>query len=105
MAHQDERTTMADYVLDRRQRGLDALVVGHNTVGHRHVEVHSHEDVLALEADVADGHLVQEVTPGSPPSRRALAVTPAWRLRPRAGTGGGRRRGRRQTPATSTANG
>src|SRR2546423_10002587 len=47
-----------DRVPDGRQRRADARVVLDPPVFHGHVEVHAHEDALALEVEVFDGKLI-----------------------------------------------
>ena len=59
--HEDERAALLEDVLDRRQRRDDAGVVGDlagAVLGHRHVEINTHYDALALELDVAESLLV-----------------------------------------------
>ena len=59
--HEDERTALLKDVLDRRQRRNDAGVVGNlagAVLSHRHVEINTHDDALALELDVAESLLV-----------------------------------------------
>jgi hypothetical protein len=58
MAHQDQRRTLVENVLNRWQRSPDSLVISHDAFGHGHVEVHAHQNTLALKANVTDGHLI-----------------------------------------------
>jgi hypothetical protein len=59
--HEDERAALLEDVLDRRQRRDDAGVVrdlAGAVLGHRHVEINTHDDALTLELDVAESLLV-----------------------------------------------
>ena len=61
VAHEDEATTLLKHVLDRGERRDDARIVGNLAraiLGHRHIEINTHDDALALELDVAQSLLV-----------------------------------------------
>jgi hypothetical protein len=57
VAGEDDRGALRERVLDRRQRGGDARVVGDGAGGLvlRDIEVDAHEHALAGETEVADG--------------------------------------------------
>ena len=57
VAHEDDLGVVVNEVLDGGDGGLDARGIAHDAIGHRHVEVHAHEDALAVDIDVADGLL------------------------------------------------
>ena len=55
---EDEARALREQVLDRRQRGADALVVGDLAVLEGDVEIDADEDAFARRVGVADGELV-----------------------------------------------
>ncbi len=56
---QHQRRAVLQQIADGRHGALDAGVVGDVALAvQRHVEVHAHEDALALHVDVADGLFV-----------------------------------------------
>ena len=57
MAAQDHAAAVGDQLLDRRERGDDALVVGDLAVLHRDVEVTAHEHLFAGHFDVVNSLL------------------------------------------------
>ena len=60
MAHQDQGGSLVENILDRRKRGLDAFIVGDFAAFHRDVEVHPHQDALALQVNIFYGFLIHE---------------------------------------------
>ena len=58
VTHQEERRALIERILDSRQGGADALVVGHFAIRHRHVEVHAHEHAFVFEVNVFYGFFV-----------------------------------------------
>ncbi len=58
VAHQEQRGTLFEHILDRRQCCLDAFVVGNNAFIHRDVEVHPHQHTLALQVNIFYGFFV-----------------------------------------------
>jgi hypothetical protein len=61
MAHQKERGSLIQNILNGRQGGFDALVVGHFAVCHGHVEINAHEHALAFEVEVFDSLFIHGV--------------------------------------------
>ena len=57
VAHEDDLGALVLEVLDGRDGGAHAGVVGHDAVLQRHVEVDAHEDALARDVGVAHGLL------------------------------------------------
>ena len=57
VAHEHDAGAVLLEVLDGGDGGLDARVVGDDTVLQGHVEVNAHDDALALDVDVANGLL------------------------------------------------
>ena len=67
MAHEHQAAALLEHILDRRQRRNDAGIVrdlARAVLGHRNVEVHTHDDALALKLDVLQSHLVHLQTSG-----------------------------------------
>ena len=61
VAHEDQAAALLEDVLDGRERRHDAGVVrnlARAVLGHRNVEINTHDDALALEVDVAKSLLV-----------------------------------------------
>ena len=56
MAAQDDLAAVRDQLLDRRQRGHDALVVGDLAILHRNIEIAAHKHFLAGDLDVVHRH-------------------------------------------------
>ena len=54
VAHEDDARAVANKLLDGRQCRLDARVVGHDAVGHRNVEIDTHEHALAARVEIVD---------------------------------------------------
>ena len=54
---EDQLRTAGEQMLDRRNRALDAGVIGDDAVLERDIEVHTHEDFLAVDVEVADREL------------------------------------------------
>jgi hypothetical protein len=79
MAHQDQRGAVVEQILDRRQRGADAGVVGDGAGGLvlRDVEVDAHEGFLALPVYVLDRFLIHGTCPFMCPKKNvAHSVSP-----------------------------
>ena len=60
VAHEDEAAALLEDVLDGRESRDDASVVrdlARAVLGHRNVEINTHDDALALELDVAESLL------------------------------------------------
>ena len=55
MAHEDDARTVADKLLDGRQRRFDPRVIGHDAVGYGNVEINAHENALATRIKLVDG--------------------------------------------------
>ena len=81
-ADRDLLRVVLEQVLERRQRGADARVVGDAAVLERHVQVAAHEHALAGDVGLADGaRLTHSLRPAasrrpSPPGRRAGTSSP-----------------------------
>src|SRR3712207_5025046 len=59
---QDSTGSLREEVPDRRQRSRDARIVDNLSVLYRHVEVHAHEDPLALHVEVPNAPLVHHAS-------------------------------------------
>ena len=55
MAAQDDPAAVRDQLLDRRQRGHDALVVGDLAILHRNIEIAAHKHFFAGDLNVVNG--------------------------------------------------
>ena len=86
VAREDDPRAVGEQVVDGRDGGADARVVGDLAVLERDVEVDADEDALAGDVDVADGQLVH----GRSLRCRRQAAVPARR-------GASRRRARRRS--------
>jgi hypothetical protein len=63
MTHQNQRRVLIQHILNRRQRGADAFVVGHFAIRHRHVEIHAHQHAFVFEVNVSYGFFVHGASP------------------------------------------
>ncbi len=63
MAHQKQRGALVQHILDSRQGGFDALVIGDLAILHGHVEIHAHQDALTFEIDISYSFLVHGMLP------------------------------------------
>src|SRR5437870_2070096 len=57
MRHQHHRRAMVEQILNGRDGGANAGIIGDPAVFQRHIEIHTHQRPLAAPVDIADGLL------------------------------------------------